>query len=114
MSYGEDDKKQNWWEAPVVDATGDSQTTPAPGGAPAPEVSKVPETPEAAETSEAPTPPVAAETSEAPTPPVWQPPQATDWQPPASGLQPPQPVPSPVWPPPVSYTHLTLPTIYSV
>jgi carboxyl-terminal processing protease len=87
MSHDEDDKKQNWWEAPVADATGDSQTTPAPGGAPAPEVSKVPETPEA------------AETSEAPTPPVWQPPQATDWQPPASGWQTPQPVPSPVWPP---------------
>ena len=97
MSYGEDDKKQNWWEAPVADATADSQTTPAPGGAPAPGVSEVPEAPQATETPEVPEAPEATETPGAtetagvPTPPVWQPP--------ASGWQPPQPGAWPAWPP---------------
>lgn len=78
----DDDKKQNWWEAPLANPTGDGQATPAPDGAPAPEVPTTPEAPEIA------------------VPPVWQPPQTTDvQQPPASAWQPPQTGPRPVWPP---------------
>jgi carboxyl-terminal processing protease len=99
MSYGEDDKKKNWWEGPLADATADSQTTAAPGGAPAPGATAPTETPEHTATPE---PTATAAT----TPPLWQPPQATDWQQPPSGWQPapaPQgwpPQPAPGWQPP--------------
>jgi len=100
MSYGDDEKKRNWWEAPLADSTGDSPTAPATDGAPAPEVSEVPGTPETPETLEAAVAPEPPETIEAPTPPVWQPPQTVVSQPPpASGWQPPQ---GPGWQPPTA------------
>ncbi len=108
MSYGEDDKKKNWWEGPLEDATADSQTTPAPGGAPVSGAAEPTETfaptPEPTETpAPAPETPEPTETPAA-TPPLWQPPQATDWQQqPPSGWQPPPapqgwpPQPAPSW-----------------
>jgi carboxyl-terminal processing protease len=102
MSSGDDDKKKNWWEAPLADATGDSATASEPGGTPTPGEFAATDTPEAAGAS---IPPPAPETPEATNaqvaaPPVWQPPQAGGGQPPpAGGWQPPQPAPSPVWPP---------------
>ena len=103
MSYGEDDKKKNWWEGPLADATADSQTTPAPGGAPALGATGATETPEPTETPATPEPTATPETPAA-TPPLWQPPQATDWQQPSpSGWQPPSapqgwpPQPAPGW-----------------